>query len=137
MDDQTVYRIGELKGELTYTPRLLICDLKGSLGTLNPAGFLSEGEASVPWDGKIDHIKQEPIEKNEYLTSLDMGTNKSHSDELTSKVQVWSDFNGQYYHPSTVVEFKSYTHGDTNRKFQYFNQGEQGTLELDWVSFVD
>ena len=35
-DSSITYRINEFHNQLTFTPRLLICDLKGRLGTMNP-----------------------------------------------------------------------------------------------------
>lgn len=64
------------RGEVTYTPRLIAVDLKGSLKTLKQEGTLYSIDQTVPrvssaWSGRVDVFKTEPERKNEYLQDLD------------------------------------------------------------------
>ncbi|KAJ3094330.1 mtDNA inheritance, partitioning of the mitochondrial organelle [Physocladia obscura] len=146
-------------GVATYAPRLVIVDLKGTciLGTLKRINQLYESEQDsqfVAWNGKVDVRKQEPVEKNEYLTYLDQDDQADHDDNhsdnhnvrlnpqqqkppsnpptakqfskvLDSVVHVWSDFNSMFYHPRSVLELPSYSHNDNVTPFAIFNQGSE------------
>ncbi|ORY51998.1 tubulin nucleotide-binding domain-like protein [Rhizoclosmatium globosum] len=136
------------RGTATYAPRLVIVDLKGSLGTLKKINQLyedSDTQADVSWNGKVDVRKQDPLPKNEYLNYLDTDpdqeddedddkpqqTQQQHSQPnpkqfskvLDSAVSVWSDYNSMFYHPRTVVEIPSYSHDDSISPFAIYNQG--------------
>ncbi|KAI9332358.1 tubulin domain-containing protein [Obelidium mucronatum] len=139
------------RGISTYAPRLVIVDLKGSLGTLKKVNQLyedAEVHADASWDGKVDVRKQDPTPKNDYLNYLekedddDDDDDKQHNTSTTtqskpgntlkpqkqfsrvldSAVSVWSDFNSMFYHPRTVVEL-AYSHDDSVAPFAIFNQG--------------
>ncbi|KAJ3247401.1 Protein misato 1 [Chytriomyces hyalinus] len=130
------------RGTMTYAPRLVVVDLKGSLGTLKRVNQLyedSEDQEHLAWNGKIDVRRQDAYAKNEYLTFLETEEEegdaaakpspqapkpaKQFSKVLDSSVQVWSDFNSMFYHPRTVVELGAYAHGDSVAPFAIFNQG--------------
>ncbi|KAJ3025317.1 UNVERIFIED_CONTAM: Protein misato 1 [Siphonaria sp. JEL0065] len=135
------------RGVATYAPRLVIVDLKGSLGTLKKINQLyedAEAQAdAASWNGKVDVRRQDLLPKNDYLNYLETeeeedvpssvsgskkaasGTpkpQKQFSRVLDSAVHVWSDFNSMFYHPRTVVELP-YSHNDSVAPFAIFNQG--------------
>lgn len=64
------------QGEVTFTPRLLLVDLKGSLRTLPEGGRLyddtSSPDPSLPlWPSDKVSVQNQPREpKNEFLTDL-------------------------------------------------------------------
>ncbi|KAH6582652.1 hypothetical protein BASA61_008436 [Batrachochytrium salamandrivorans] len=138
VDYDVLYRTGEnYKGELTYTPRLVVCDLKGSLGTLRQAGELyepSEGERKAhAWNGKMEVFESEPIQKNQYLKALDDPNSiyrPTYASDLSRNVKVWSDFNSLYYHPTTIYELTTHTHGDENNRFLLHSRGREVYQEL-------
>ncbi|KAI7798555.1 Protein misato-like protein 1 [Triplophysa rosa] len=63
-----------LGGHVTYTPRLIAMDLKGSLQTLPQEGRLYEPEskaAACTWDGQITTHRESPASRNSFLRDLD------------------------------------------------------------------
>lgn len=68
-----------LRGEQTYTPRLLIFDLKGSLRNLPRYGSLyqtsSKGNEAL-WSGEISVHEGDPEQKNEFLMDLEAELNE-------------------------------------------------------------
>ncbi|KAI8618705.1 tubulin domain-containing protein [Chytriomyces sp. MP71] len=146
IDKNTLMRSGldAESGLATYAPRLVIVDLKGSLGSLKRINQLYENaqdQEHVAWNGKVHVSRQDAAPKNEYLTYLESEEamdeddpkqplqdqppkpQKQFAKALDSSVQVWSDFNSMFYHPRTVVELGSYSHGDTVAPFAIYNQG--------------
>eukprot|EP00850_Spirogloea_muscicola_P005795 SM000027S09576 [mRNA] locus=s27:186532:189411:+ [translate_table: standard] len=78
IDSGVLYRVGEtLRGEATYTPRLLLFDLRGSLGSVRGAGSLYGAAPAAnlssirTWGGAKAVYKSEPVERSLYLQSLD------------------------------------------------------------------
>lgn len=68
-----LWREGQtLKGETTYTPRLISFDLKGSLRTLKQEGILYDinTQEEVKWGGDVNLHQSVPIAKNQYLQDL-------------------------------------------------------------------
>eukprot|EP00850_Spirogloea_muscicola_P018999 SM000180S03524 [mRNA] locus=s180:94646:97522:- [translate_table: standard] len=79
IDSGVLYRVGEtLRGEATYTPRLLLFDLRGSLGSVRAAGSLYGAAPAAnlssirTWGGAKAVYKSEPVERSLYLQSLDI-----------------------------------------------------------------
>ncbi|XP_066524273.1 protein misato homolog 1 isoform X2 [Hoplias malabaricus] len=62
-------------GHVTYTPRLIALDLKGSLQTLKQEGSLytttGQDTSTLTWQGQIMTHKEPPPEKNSFLQDLD------------------------------------------------------------------
>ncbi|KAJ8386475.1 hypothetical protein AAFF_G00169450 [Aldrovandia affinis] len=75
LQSDVLFREGvTLGGHITYTPRLIAMDLKGSLQTLRLEGSLYETtkEASAfTWGGEVMTHKQSPPTKNIFLQDLD------------------------------------------------------------------
>eukprot|EP00850_Spirogloea_muscicola_P005974 SM000028S10068 [mRNA] locus=s28:205324:208188:+ [translate_table: standard] len=78
IDSGVLYRVGETsRGEATYTPRLLLFDLRGSLGSVRAAGSLYGAAPAAnlssirTWGGAKAVYKSEPVERSLYLQSLD------------------------------------------------------------------
>ncbi|XP_050403855.2 protein misato homolog 1 isoform X2 [Patella vulgata] len=69
------------QGAVTYTPRLVAIDLKGSLNTLNRSGGLYEDgrEDEVKWSEDVTLHEAMSGPKNEYLTDLEMECEESTS----------------------------------------------------------
>ncbi|KAJ3410905.1 mtDNA inheritance, partitioning of the mitochondrial organelle [Chytridiales sp. JEL 0842] len=144
-DSNVLFREGiSPKGYATYAPRLIVVDLKGSLGSLKKSNphYEDDDETSHAWGGKVDKFKQEPYKKNEFLQHLDAEedamqvdnetTNnknsipqppRSFAKELDSSVSVWSDFNSLFYHPRSIVELSAYQYDDSKAPFALFTQG--------------
>ncbi|KAK3583544.1 hypothetical protein CHS0354_026128 [Potamilus streckersoni] len=63
------------RGEVTYTPRLVLIDLKGSLNSLKQKGTLyeipHEEEEDIKWSGDITMHKEAAPPKNKFLKELE------------------------------------------------------------------
>lgn len=141
VDSSILFREGISKGVSTYAPRLVLLDLRGSLGALKKTSPLYEGEVADPaWNSGIQIVEQDPPPKNKFLDSLDEdhGANvddkissekQDHAGYLDSAVKVWSDFNTMYFHPRTIVELRAFNHDDSCAPFEQFQQGWDA-----WVS---
>ena len=78
IDNDVLYREGiTLDKQVTYTPRLLAVDLKGSLGTLPELGELydkisipKEDTLALHWSGGHQVFREEPLKKNEFLANF-------------------------------------------------------------------
>ncbi|KAJ3365557.1 mtDNA inheritance, partitioning of the mitochondrial organelle [Kappamyces sp. JEL0680] len=137
-NDLTSYRNGEVRGEETWTPRLVSVDEKGSRGTLAlDGGELyrvdldpdedRDRDTQRFWNGPFQKVEMEQIKKNAFLSSLDdlTANRESHSPHLTETVRYWSDFNSAYYHPHSLLELNQYVAGDETNQFRFYNQGKE------------
>ncbi|XP_042512645.1 protein misato homolog 1 isoform X2 [Macadamia integrifolia] len=128
LDMDVFYRAGETpQGILTYTPRLVLVDFQGSLGSLSSGGSLYSEIPSDPvvtWTGSVSRHVSEPRKKNLFLQSLyeeeqetpSMPRNDEddeHQSEMQDKdiveclennVQYWTDFSKVHYHPRSLYE---------------------------------
>lgn len=118
-----------LQGQETYTPRLLLVDLKGSSGSTasdlyEDSSELDENDAQ--WDVDRVEVKTEKrIEKNDFHKQLDnpeSSNNKIHYD-FDKNVKVWSDFLYARFHPRTLNIVKKFQHQDS--KFNAFHLGSK------------
>lgn len=75
IQSDVVFREGQTPGGLvTYTPRLIAMDLKGSLRTLRQEGSLydpGKDTSAVTWEGNLMMHKESPTLKNVFLEDLD------------------------------------------------------------------
>lgn len=75
LQNDIVFREGQTPGgHVTYTPRLIAMDLKGSLQTLRQEGCLYDNNqetTSVMWEGNVMMHKESPPTKNPFLQDLD------------------------------------------------------------------
>lgn len=122
------------KGYVTYTPRMVLVDLKGSLVHLPERGELYE-DVSAPdptsaiWsEDKVDVIQAPKKEKNEFLQDLSKDYLESEEEgdivyNLDNEVNVWSDFLRTRYHPRSTSIINEYNHGNSMQKFDVFNYG--------------
>jgi hypothetical protein len=127
------------KGCVTFTPRLLLVDLKGSLRHLRQEGDLydhvEDGKPSqVQWPvERVDVVCTPKEEKNEFLDDLENEENSMDSTEacgslpkvynLDSAVNVWADYLRARYHPRTVSIINEYEHNSDTKPFDVFNYG--------------
>ncbi|KAK2830651.1 hypothetical protein Q5P01_018582 [Channa striata] len=75
IQSDVLFREGQtLGGHVTYTPRLIVMDLKGSLRTLRQEGRLYDAgkdASTVTWEGNLMMHEESPPEKNSFLEDLD------------------------------------------------------------------
>ncbi|CAG8537955.1 4069_t:CDS:10 [Diversispora eburnea] len=136
------------KGIETYTPRVIIYDLKGGFGQIKKMNKLYEDftttnyskESYQLWNWEVETYSQMPYPKNEFLRSLDEEEEKAFSAEpinddieidfeeknfnLNETVKTWSDFNRIYYHPQSVYTITEFQHDDEFSPFDVFTYGK-------------
>ncbi|XP_022105673.1 protein misato homolog 1-like [Acanthaster planci] len=74
INHDVLYREGRtMTGAVTYTPRLVTLDLKGSLNTLKAEGVLYDyhTKEDIKWEGDVTLHEEKPPSKNEFLSDLD------------------------------------------------------------------
>uniref|UniRef100_A0A8C8Z6X2 Protein misato homolog 1 n=1 Tax=Prolemur simus TaxID=1328070 RepID=A0A8C8Z6X2_PROSS len=143
-----LYRTGRtLHGQETYTPRLILMDLKGSLSSLKEEGALyrdKQLDAAIAWCGKLTTHKEEVYPKNTYLQDLPSAEVRAsalnhgiqsplpHTTATTSKppiptegsIRVWSDFLRVHLHPRSICMIQKYNHDGEAGRLEAFGQGE-------------
>ncbi|MBZ3877185.1 Protein misato-like protein 1 [Sciurus carolinensis] len=147
-----LYRTGQtLHGQETYTPRLILMDLKGSLNSLKEEGGLywdKQLDAAIAWHGKLSTHKEEVYPKNPQLQDLLSAEGVQSSDDiwrvksipngkappavttaatpkpLERSVRVWSDFLRVHLHPRSICMIQKYNHDGETGRLEAFGQGE-------------
>nr|XP_035923392.1 protein misato homolog 1 isoform X4 [Halichoerus grypus] len=121
-----LYRAGRTAhGQETYTPRLILMDLKGSLSSLKQEGGLygdRQLDAAIAWQGKLTTHKEELYPQNPYLQDLLSAEGVLSSDE--SSIRVWSDFLRVHLHPRSICMIQKYNHDGEAGRLEAFGQGE-------------
>lgn len=156
VDHDVLFREGETsRGQITFTPRLVLTELKGGLGGLRSSGFLydddeeeSETQIMHTWDGDVDFHKQTPESKNKFLLDLNEDQYNEATEETTSSngdlkkavksydletdVKVWSDYLKTYLHPKSINIINEYSHRYENDPFDLWTKGAdlKNTLEV-------
>ncbi|KAK6353137.1 mtDNA inheritance, partitioning of the mitochondrial organelle [Orbilia brochopaga] len=134
VDHDVHFRAGLGVGNIeTFTPRVLIYDLKGGFGSLRKINQLYQDDDELAglkdldinrlWSGKNETRKTPTVEKNQYQHSLEEGTEPGRPTDDT--VRYWSDFNRLYYHPRSSVQFNEYEHANILTPFDSFELGSE------------
>jgi len=148
IDNDVLYREGLTNNkEVTYTPRLVAVDLKGSLGSLPECGELygkntvpKIGSLSLNWAGGHQVFKEEPHKKNEFRREMDNEVDDEDNEKdiditmdkeddtetlynLEDQVFFWSDFLAARYHPKSVLLCDSFQHLNTTHPFDMWGLG--------------
>lgn len=139
IDYDVLYREGRNdKGEVTFTPRLLLADLNGSLKTLPEISdlYLEPQEPSklpTNWNENAKEIDQsEALAKNDFLTKFERDQKFNFKIKETD-IEVWSDFLFGRFHPRTVNLIKNYSH----KSPEFFNNFEAGSQCWQTEAFQD
>ncbi|XP_024098662.2 protein misato homolog 1 isoform X9 [Pongo abelii] len=150
-----LYRTGRtLHGQETYTPRLILMDLKGSLSSLKEEGGLyrdKQLDAAIAWQGKLTTHKEELYPKNPYLQDFLSAEGVLSSDGVwrvksipngkgspplttattpkpliptEASIRVWSDFLRVHLHPRSICMIQKYNHDGEAGRLEAFGQGE-------------
>ncbi|XP_043281672.1 protein misato [Venturia canescens] len=132
INNDVLYREGETaRKQVTYTPRLLVVDLKGTLGYLNRQGNLYDerttDEKPVPlWDESRTELQEEETPgKSSFLRSLEENENKTstESSSLETEINSWVDYLVPRFHPRTINVVTEYKHECPDQPFDVFNYG--------------
>ncbi|XP_045732549.1 protein misato homolog 1 isoform X2 [Mirounga angustirostris] len=133
-----LYRAGRTAhGQETYTPRLILMDLKGSLSSLKQEGGLygdRQLDAAIAWQGKLTTHKEELCPPNPYLQDLLSAEGVLSHDGIwrvkpipngkESSIRVWSDFLRVHLHPRSICMIQKYNHDGEAGRLEAFGQGE-------------
>ncbi|KMQ87062.1 protein misato [Lasius niger] len=117
-----------LQRQVTFTPRLLIADLKEVLGYLSEQGTLYDTAPSdnqLLWDdAKLEITNAEPSPKSPFIKSLNESnkTVDSETFNFENDVKSWIDYVLPLFHPRTVTVIKEYLYNCT-QPFNIFTYG--------------
>nr|XP_050858209.1 protein misato [Vespula vulgaris] len=131
INHDVLYREGEnFKKQVTFTPRLLLADLKGTLGYLKESGTLystpQHEEASLLWDKENIEITEENIfPKPAFIENLDKPIEGTQSQDfnLENSVNTWVDYLVPRFHSRTVNTVREYEHNSSNHPFDIYTYG--------------
>lgn len=121
-----LYREGRTpQREVTYTPRLLLADLQGSLKTLPEDGGLSQEfeDQSDVWHN-VEKIEEPKCSKNEYLQDIDTEKVVKKEYSLETDVNTWTDFLYPRLHSRTINIVKDYHRGSETESFDVYSSGK-------------
>ncbi|XP_034935497.1 protein misato [Chelonus insularis] len=136
INHDVLYREGETSSKkVTFTPRLLLVDLKGSLGYLSKEGSLydddweKEPNSSFLWnEEQVETVEEESAPKTPFIKSLDENPinqlQNIKSFNLETDINSWPDYLVSRFHPRTVNVIKEYQHQSSDKAFDIFNYGK-------------
>ncbi|VFV35422.1 protein misato homolog 1-like [Lynx pardinus] len=150
-----LYRTGRTPhGQETYTPRLILMDLKGSLSSLKQEGGLYRDrqlDAAIAWQGKLTTHREELYPQIPGLQDLLSAEGVLSSDGIwrvksipsgkgppplttaaapkpftptEDSIRVWSDFLRVHLHPRSICMIQKYNHDGEAGRLEAFGQGE-------------
>lgn len=139
VNHDVLFREGQtFKGDVTFTPRVLIVDLKGALTNFPQEGDLYTGagtsidqlKSDVIWDeSKVEVVQDDATveSKNEYHKDLNKADVDPESKEyrFSDTVTEWSDFMYSKHHPRSVNFVKEYHHEVAETSFDSYAAGEE------------
>ncbi|RUS28703.1 hypothetical protein BC938DRAFT_481551 [Jimgerdemannia flammicorona] len=140
-----IFRAGVTqRGIETYTPRLMVYDLKGGFGSLKKFNKLFEDTDKNPtdaidftWDQNVQQFAEEEYPKNEYLQNLEEEEKENRAQQnqmeieeqeepnyhLDEQVHLWSDYNRIFYHPRSFNQLTQYQLDNDFKPFDVFSYG--------------
>ncbi|KAG0229439.1 mtDNA inheritance, partitioning of the mitochondrial organelle [Actinomortierella wolfii] len=146
LNHDCLYRVGEThRGEATYTPRVLIYDLKGGFGSIKKYNKLYEvmdaqaaqDQADISWDPtRMQTFQEEEYQKSAYQIHLEAEEEGMAKEEDEDKVELdksntWSDFNRVYYHPKSTTPLSGYVMGSEIRPYDVFSYGKAAFVDTE------
>ncbi|KAM4662434.1 protein misato homolog 1 [Discoglossus pictus] len=163
LSSDVLYRRGvTLRGQETYTPRLIIMDLKGSVGSLRQEGLLYEDKDTMhitpAWKGNLTTHKEEPLAKAEFSTEQgamltdrdidvramgdgvqkisfpDSSRKRCHKEAAGS---AWSDYLRTPLHPKSMCVINPYNHSGVSEELESYSQGEAVMKEASYLDEVE
>ncbi|XP_065085455.1 protein misato [Ochlerotatus camptorhynchus] len=145
IDHDVLYREGKtLTRQTTYTPRLLLLDLKGTLKFMPEEGELYGGGGGhnsaqdvageeevakeIGWEAsKVEVIKKEPAVKCEYQRDLQQIADEEDEEEkdynFKETVEDWVDFSYSRFHPRSINMVNEYSHSKEENLFDTITNG--------------
>ncbi|KAI8145038.1 tubulin domain-containing protein [Fennellomyces sp. T-0311] len=145
LDHDILYRAGLTPtGTETYTPRVLIYDLKGGFGSLQKYNqlFTADVNDTVDWDQGVNKVVSDQYPKNAYqqqLERMEVDPNAEMVQLDDRSVKTWSDFNRIYYHPRSMNQVTTHNMDDSIMPYNTYPVGRQSysDYERETESFED
>lgn len=144
VNHDVLFREGRFFKNVTFTPRMLLLDCKGSLKYVQESGnlytnsvpinrnnteadILEQVRHIIDWDeSNIEVMETEEIPMTEYQKSLmDVDGSDQKEFDLKSSVQNWPDFMFTRYHPRSINIIKEYEYHDDISTLDTFSAGMQ------------
>ncbi|XP_054718061.1 protein misato homolog 1-like isoform X2 [Uloborus diversus] len=122
IDHDVLFREGlNLQQEVTYTPRLVLLDLKGNLQSISTESPLyrnpHESKNETLWEGAVDVVKQSSKRKNPFLEESNETPEKSEDlniiEAVDSDSTAWSDYLKTNLHPRSFCLFQENSSSDS------------------------
>uniref|UniRef100_A0A182JZ12 Protein misato n=1 Tax=Anopheles christyi TaxID=43041 RepID=A0A182JZ12_9DIPT len=157
IDHSILYREGQTRQrQVTFTPRLLMLDLDGTLKHVPRTGDLYEQPldpeqisaedpsdiADIGWETeKVEVIKKDkPAERHPYQKDLqEAGTSSAGREEAVEKdynfsatVQDWIDYSYTRYHPRSINVIERYTHSNEESQLDTITNGMELWKDYDF-----
>ncbi|ORY04087.1 tubulin nucleotide-binding domain-like protein [Basidiobolus meristosporus CBS 931.73] len=132
-EHDVLFREGKtLSGVDTYTPRLLIYDMKGGFGSIPKVSELyganDEDDEEImtwlAWRVELNPtITPKTVNLAKYLKNKSPNSPTPLQVMSDTDIENWSDFNRMYYHPRTVNEIPQISYQSELNKFDCYNNG--------------
>ncbi|XP_058788776.1 protein misato [Phymastichus coffea] len=133
INSDVLYREGELQKNITYTPRLLIADLKGAFGYLSEEGnlldvFQTDNQApEILWEeNRLEIAKRPTANKSPFIQSLEKAASSEENItyDLENETNTWVDYLVPRFHARTINVINEYEHGSRDQPFDIFSYGQ-------------
>ncbi|XP_035898063.1 protein misato [Anopheles stephensi] len=154
IDHSILYREGQTRQrQVTFTPRLLMVDLAGTLKHVPRTGDLYEQPidpeqipsdpaeiTDLEWEtGKVEVIKKEKsAEKHPYQVDLQAGTSGNSAEaaekdyNFSDTVENWIDYSYTRYHPRSINIIERYTHSPEESQLDTITNGMELWKDYDF-----
>lgn len=149
INHDVLFREGRNNRDITYTPRLLMVDLKGVMkhfperGELYEAPIRLSDEASIEkakntsiWDPEsIEVVQEKAIEPHDYQKDLgnpEAGVSDEKNYNFGETVETWADYMYSRFHPRTITLLDKMRHSCDENQFDTFTYGKAKWKENDF-----
>ncbi|KAJ7307368.1 hypothetical protein JRQ81_009381 [Phrynocephalus forsythii] len=147
-----LFRAGKTPhGQETYTPRLILTDLKGNLSSFQQKGSScqdTKSDSPTAWRGSLSTHQEDPLPANPFLHTLNRQASgrtpdgnlaswthlsdshpRPNETPKTSGVETaapaWPDFLRTPLHPRSILTIHQYHHEGDSSRLEAFGQGEK------------
>lgn len=126
-------RIVAFQKQVTFTPRLLLADLKGGVGRVSDEGILYDErptDTESTWSDQLWDSTKLEVTSAEALNPEPLPVENRNEPEEEARDspnyhenKSWADYFSSVFHPRTLTIIKEYSHNNTNQPFDVFTYG--------------
>lgn len=141
INHDVLFREGRNNRDVTYTPRLLMVDLKGVLkhfpeqgdlyeNAIQPtdASSIEKAKESSAWDpNNIEVVQEAAVEPHEYQKDLENSESTVTEEKnynFGETVETWADYMYSRFHPRTISILDDLRHENNENQFDTFTYGK-------------